>query len=75
MRNNKRLKPVHHLDVTLSRQWQINSVIIDTGISVYNLYNRENISHKRYNPYTTGSIVSNVIMLGITPTFFLQASI
>ena len=75
MRNNKRLKPVHHLDVTLSRQWQINSVIIDTGISVYNLYNRDNISHKRYNPYTTGSLTSNVIMLGITPTFFLKASI
>ena len=76
MRNNNRLQPVHHLDISLSRQWQINSLILDTGISVYNLYNQDNISHKRYNPYTTtGSIISDVAMLGITPTFFLQASI
>ena len=75
MRNKERLQPVHHLDISLSRQWQINSLILDIGISVYNLYDQKNISHKRYNPYTTGSIVSDVFMLGITPTFFLQASI
>ena len=75
MRNKERLQPVHHLDISLSRQWQINSLILDIGISVYNLYDQKNISHKRYNPYTTGSIGSDVFMLGITPTFFLQASI
>ena len=45
------------------------------GLSIYNIYNRKNVSHKRYNPYASDSIISDVIMLGITPTLFVQASL
>jgi hypothetical protein len=36
------------------------------------MYNKKNISHKKYNPFNKENIISDVIMLGITPTFFIQ---
>ena len=44
------------------------------GFSIYNVYNQKNISHKRYNPYTSQVSVSNVFMLGITPSINLKAN-
>ena len=50
------------------------SVLFNLGFSIYNVYNNENISHKRFNPYTSQLSVSNVFMLGITPSINLKAS-
>ena len=74
-RNNERLDPVHHLDISISKKYILNRLQLDIGLSIYNIYNRKNVSHKRYNPYTSGNIISDVIMLGVTPTFFIQASL
>ena len=74
-RNKERLNPVHHLDISISKKYVINHLQLDMGLSIYNIYNRKNVSHKRYNPYASGSIISDVIMLGITPTLFVQASL
>lgn len=70
--NSKRLEPIHHLDISVSRTLNIYRTILHAGVSVYNLYNKENISHKRYNPYTSEITSSNVAMFGITPTAFLK---
>ena len=74
-RNKERLNPVHHLDISISKKYVINHLQLDMGLSIYNIYNRKNVSHKRYNPYASGNIISDVIMLGITPTLFVQASL
>ena len=73
-RNESRLPPIHHLDVSLSKTWRVSIAKIHTGISIYNLYNRNNISHKRYNPYKSDLTMTDVAMFGITPTIFLQIS-
>ena len=73
-KNNKRLKPIHHLDISASTNIKLFATNIHTGISVYNLYNKKNISHKRYNPYTPVLTVTDVSMFGITPALFLNIS-
>ena len=73
-RNESRLPPIHHLDVSLSKTWRISIAKIHTGLSIYNLYDRNNISHKRYNPYKSALTMTDVAMFGITPTIFLKIS-
>ena len=72
--NNERLDSIHHLDVSISRTWQVSPAVIHTGLSIYNLYDQWNISHKRYNPYTTQLAVTDVAMFGITPMAFVKIS-
>ena len=72
--NEERLPNVHHLDVAISREWMFKPVLLNLGISIYNVYNKSNISHKRYNPYTPNLSVSNVFMLGFTPSINLKIS-
>ena len=74
-RNRERLKPVHHLDISISKNYVVDRLRLNAGVSIYNIYNKKNTSHKRYNPYTGGNIISDVFMLGITPTFFIQANL
>jgi hypothetical protein len=73
-RNESRLPPIHHLDASLSKTWGVSIAKIHTGLSIYNLYDRNNISHKRYNPYKSELTMTDVAMFGITPTIFLQIS-
>jgi len=73
-RNESRLPPIHHLDVSLSKTWGVSIAKIHTGLSIYNLYDQNNISHKRYNPYKPELTMTDVAMFGITPTIFLQIS-
>jgi hypothetical protein len=73
-RNESRLPPIHHLDVSLSKTWGVSIAKIHTGLSIYNLYDRNNISHKRYNPYKSKLTMTDVAMFGITPTIFLRIS-
>ena len=72
--NEERLPYIHHLDVAISTEWMFRSVLLNLGFSIYNVYNKSNISHKRYNPYTPQLSISNVFMLGITPSINLKVS-
>jgi len=73
-RNESRLPPIHHLDVSFSKTWDVSITKFHTGLSIYNLYDRNNISHKRYNPYKSVLTMTDVAMFGITPTIFLKIS-
>ena len=72
--NEERLPHIHHLDVAISREWMLRSVLFSLGIFIYNVYKKSNISYKRYNTYTPELSVSNVYMLGITPSINLKVS-
>ena len=74
-RNKQRLPSIHHLDLSISKMYKLKKFEINAGLSIYNVYNRKNISHKRYNPYTSGKILSDVTMLGTTPTIFIEVKI
>ena len=71
-KNNETLGLSHHLDVSINKNIRLTKFQIDTGFSVYNLYNNKNISHKRYNPYTSEISMKDIAMFGITPSFFIK---
>ena len=71
-RNLRRLPSTHHMDVNISKSIQNSIVNIDFGCSIYNIYNKNNISHKRYNPYTTNLSIAEVAMFGITPNAYVR---
>lgn len=71
-RNLRRLPSTHHMDVNISKSIQSSKINIDFGCSIYNIYNKNNISHKRYNPYTTSLSVTEVAMFGITPNAYVK---
>ena len=70
--NENRLPYTHHLDISISREYNLDPIVIQTGFSVYNLYNNRNISHKRYNPYNSYLTMTDVETFGITPTGFIK---
>ena len=43
-RNKERLNPVHHLDISISKKYIFKRLQLDAGLSIYNVYNRKNIS-------------------------------
>jgi len=72
--NTKELNPTHHLDISISKTLDFKPTIIDLGCSIYNVYDKKNISHKRVNPYTSEISIKDVAMFGITPTIFMKIS-
>ena len=71
-KNEQRLPTTHHLDISISKQMILKDISIQSGISIYNLYNKRNISHKRYNPYLNQLTVKDILMFGVTPTIFIK---
>ncbi len=72
--NKERLGSIHHLDISISRTKTILKTRIHYGSSIYNIYNKNNISHRRYNPFTQSISSTDVFMFGITPTVFINIS-
>ena len=70
--NKERLPFVHHLDISISKQYDLKSIKAQIGFSIYNIYNKNNISHKRYNPYNDDLTMKNITTFGITPSGFIK---
>ena len=45
------------------------------GLSIYNVYNKKNISHVKFNQYSENDRNTNVLMFNLTPTVFIKAKI
>ena len=73
-KNSFRLPPYHRLDVSVSRTFPSETGGMDfvLGLSVFNLYNRRNISYYKYDLSTQPVEVTEISSLGITPTAFVQ---
>ena len=69
-----RLSPNHHLDVSISARKVLKNFIFEYGFSIYNIYNKNNVSHKSYNPYSSTIRMEEISMFGITSTGFLKVS-
>ncbi len=70
--NGERIQSSHHLDVSFSKTINISKIAVDLGCSIYNLYNKNNIAHKRYNPFSGQISMKDVAMFGITPSIFTK---
>ncbi|MBT5781616.1 MAG: hypothetical protein HOI03_00465, partial [Candidatus Marinimicrobia bacterium] len=74
-KNKGRLNPTHRLDISVSKSFQKKYSIIEMGLSIYNVYNKKNISHVKFNQYSENDRNTNVLMFNLTPTVFIKAKI
>ena len=72
--NNERVQSSHHFDISLVKDIEVSKVGIELGFSIYNLYNKKNIAHKRYNPFSRELSIKDISMFGITPSIFTKIS-
>ncbi len=71
-KNSYRLPPYHRLDLSISRNFETRSVRYVLGFSVFNVYNHDNIWYRQFNLNTVPVAVTDVKMLGFTPTVYFQ---
>ncbi len=71
-KNANRLPAYHRMDVSVSRRFESERAKFDVGASVFNLYNNQNIWYKEYTLDVSPILETNVVMLGFTPTLYLQ---
>jgi hypothetical protein len=74
-RNSKRFPIVHRIDMSLTRSLRLLAKNWDIGISIFNLFNRRNISHRSYNLSADPFITTDIVMLGLTPTLSVRLEI
>ena len=74
-RNSKRLPIVHRIDMSLTRSLRLLAKNWDIGISIFNLFNQRNISHRFYNLTADPFITTDIVMLGLTPTLSVRLEI
>lgn len=71
-KNTYRLPAYHRLDASISRSFYTDSNKFVLGFSIFNLYNNKNIWYRQYDLDTQPLTVTDVKMLGATPTVYLQ---
>ncbi len=74
-KNSNRLTPYHRLDLSASRRFETERIAFDFGLSIFNAYNHENVYYKKYELDTTPIVITDVLMLGFTPTLSLKLHI
>jgi len=71
-KNANRLPDYHRLDISGSRKWESDYWETEIGVSIFNLYNHKNIWYRDYNLDTVPVSITDVTMLGFTPTIYIQ---
>ena len=71
-RNSKRLPIVNRIDMSVTKSLRLLAKNWDIGVSIFNLFNRRNISHRSYNLSADPFITTDIVMLGLTPTVSIR---
>lgn len=71
-KNSYRLPDYHRLDLSATYSFKLKSYSGDFGLSIYNLYDNKNVWYREYDLETTPIVITDVTMLGITPTLFMK---
>jgi len=74
-KNAYRLPDYQRMDISVSRRFETAYYNWNVGVSVFNLYDHANVYYRDYDLETTPIVVTDVLMLGFTPTFFLKLSL
>lgn len=74
-KNSLRLPNYHRLDISLNYDFNLGKSKGNTGISVFNVYNRKNVWYKQYDVIEGDLIETNVSLLGLTPSIFINWSL
>jgi ferric enterobactin receptor len=73
-KNASRLPNYHRLDLSVSRVFEstYSNHKTEVGLSIFNLYNRDNTVYREYDLETSPIIVSDVQSLGFMPSLFIK---
>ncbi len=71
-KNENRLPDYHRLDLSASRRYEVKNWIYEVGVSLFNAYNHRNVWYREYQLDTTPITVTDALMLGFTPTVYIQ---
>jgi outer membrane receptor for ferrienterochelin and colicin len=70
--NSRRFPGSHQLDISVIYTYSNSLFNANTGISIFNVYDRKNIWYRFLNLRNNKIVTTDVYMLGIIPTLFLQ---
>ncbi len=71
-KNTNRLPDYHRLDLSVSKKFRLESTALNVGLSLFNVYNRANISYYEYDLNSQPIIVTKVTGLGFLPSVYVQ---
>jgi len=74
-KNSFRLPDYHRLDLSASRRFSAGNWSTEVGVSIFNAYNHKNVWYRDYNLDTTPITVTDVMLLGFTPTVYVQMNL
>ena len=73
-KNARRLPARHRLDVGVTRRFRMRRTALDLALSLFNVYDRQNVWYRQYRLDTQPIRVRDVMMLGFTPMISVKAS-
>lgn len=71
-KNEYRLPDYHRLDLSASYKFKNKNFDGEFGLSIFNLYNNNNVWYRKYDLESTPVGITDVNMLGITPTVYVK---
>lgn len=71
-KNAHRLPDYLRIDLSASRRFESNRWATEIGLSVFNATNHKNVWYREYNLETTPVTVTDALLLGFTPTVYVQ---
>ncbi|MCF8267292.1 MAG: TonB-dependent receptor [Ignavibacteriales bacterium] len=71
-KNSNRLPDYQRLDLSAAYRFENKSFNGEMGLSVFNVYNHKNVWYRKYDLEVYPIVISDVAMLGITPTVFIK---
>ena len=74
-RNTERLDPIQRIDLSITKHLELFSSHWELGFSIFNLFNKKNISHTKFVDSEENILPAEVHMLGITSTFHIHLSL
>ncbi|HCN23806.1 MAG TPA: hypothetical protein DIS65_00355 [Candidatus Marinimicrobia bacterium] len=74
-RNTERLDPIQRIDFSITKHLELFSLHWELGFSIFNLFNKKNISHTKFVDSEENILPAEVHMLGITSTFHIHLSL
>ncbi len=74
-KNSERLPAYHRLDAALHYKFDVQTSRVDVGLSVFNLYNRENVWYKEFDLTETPMLTTDVTFLGFTPNLSVRVDL
>jgi len=74
-KNANRLPSYQRLDLSVSRRFDFTAWYLDFGGSIFNAYNHKNVWYKEYNLDASPIVITDMMMLGFTPTLYFRFQI